>query len=54
MRDALETTHEIPNSSNIHRSATQSWIKLGSLLKDNCDAESVFYDQQDGQYELMP
>ena len=41
-------------SSNIHRNATQSWSKLRSLLKDNCDAESVFFAQQDGQYGLMP
>ena len=45
---------KIPDSSNIHRSATQSWSKLGSLLKDHSNAESVFYAQQDGQYELMP
>ena len=32
MKDALDTIHEkLPDSSNIHRDATQSWSKLGSL-----------------------
>ena len=51
--DALETTHEITRR-DIHRSATQSWSKLGSLLKDNCNAESGLYARQDGQHKLMP
>ena len=51
-KDALETTHAI--TKLIKYSPTQSWSELGSLLKDSCDAESVFYAQQDGQYELMP
>ena len=50
---SLKQLMKLPGSSNIPRSATQSWNKLGSLL-DNCNAESVFYAQQHGQYELMP
>ena len=41
---------KLPGSSNIPRSATQSWSILGSLLTDNCNAESVVYAQQYGQY----
>ena len=49
---SLKQLMKLPDSSNIPRSATQSWSKLGSLLKDNFNAESVFYAQQYGQYEL--
>ena len=41
---------KLQGSSNIPLSATQSWSTLGSLLTDNCNAESVIYAQQYGQY----
>ena len=55
MKDALETTHEITRliKYSPKRDAKLKQI-IGRLLKDNCNAESVCYAQQDGQYELMP
>ena len=40
----LKQLMKLPHSSNIHRSSMQSWSKLGSFLKNNCDAECVFYN----------
>ena len=54
MKDALETTHEITKLIKYSPKLDEVGSKLGSLLKDNCNAESVIYAQQDEQYELMP
>ena len=50
---SLKQLMKLRGSSNIPRSAKQSWSKAGHLLKDNCNAESVFCAKHYGQCELM-
>ena len=53
MKDVLETTHEI---TRLVKYSPKRDAKLEQIRKssDNCNAESVLYAQQYGQYELMP